>query len=62
VQKGSVINDTFEHASIPATITDFFIGPYDDRSPREKAANTFLDHLSLDTMRSDDDCPRFQLE
>ena len=62
VQKGSVINDTFEHASIPATITDFFLGAYDARSPREKAASTFLDRLSLDTMRSDDDCPSFQLE
>ena len=62
VQKGSVINDVFEHASIPATITDFFIGPYDARSPREKVANTFLDLISLDAMRSDDDCPSFQLE
>jgi phospholipase C len=45
----------FEHASIPATVTKFFLGDYDNRSPREKAAETFLDLLT-DTMRSDDDC------
>jgi len=48
----------FEHASIPATVTKFFIGNYDKRSPREKAAATFLDLLS-DTMRPDSDCPVF---
>ncbi len=62
VQKGAVINDVFEHASIPATVTDFFLGAYDARSPREKVANTFLDRLTLDTMRSEDDCPSFELE
>jgi phospholipase C len=62
VQKGLVINDVFEHASIPATITDFFIGPYDARSPREKTANTFLDHVTLDTMRADGDCPVFAID
>jgi len=45
----------FEHASIPATVTKFFLGDYDNRSPREKAASTFLDLLT-DTMRPDDDC------
>ena len=44
---------TFEHASIPATVTKFFLGDYDPRSPREKAADTFLDLLSLDVMRTD---------
>ncbi len=53
VGKGTVIDDIFEHASIPATVTDFFLGQYDARSPREKAANTFLDHITLDTMRTD---------
>ena len=48
----------FEHASIPATVTKQFLGTYDDRSPREKAALTFLDLLS-DTMRPDADCPVF---
>jgi phospholipase C len=48
----------FEHASIPATVTKQFLGTYDERSPREKAALTFLDLLS-DTMRPDSDCPVF---
>jgi phospholipase C len=50
----------FEHASIPATVTDFFIGKYDERSPREKAADTFLDLLTLKQMRTD--APDFDLE
>ena len=67
VQKGTVVKGpnepggrTFEHASIPATVTKFFIGDYDQRSPREKAADTFLDLLTLPTMR--DDTPEFQLD
>ncbi|MDP9053090.1 MAG: alkaline phosphatase family protein [Acidobacteriota bacterium] len=48
----------FEHASIPATATSFFIGDYENRSPREKQALTFLDLLS-DHMRPDTDCPVF---
>lgn len=43
----------FEHASIPATVTSYFLGAYDERSKREKAAETFLDLLSLDAMRTD---------
>jgi phospholipase C len=54
VPKGTVVDGrVFEHASIPATVTKFFLGEYDARSPREKAADTFLDLLSLDTMRTD---------
>jgi phospholipase C len=48
----------FEHASIPATATSFFLGDYNDRSPREKQAQTFLDLLT-DQMRPDSDCPVF---
>src|SRR5579862_4162450 len=47
----------FEHASIPGTVTDFFLPNFDQdnpRSPREKAAPTFLDLLSLPAMRTDD--------
>ena len=62
VAKGSVVNDIFEHACIPATVTDFFIGAYPDRSPREIAANTFLGNLSLPAMRADDDCPSFAIQ
>lgn len=48
----------FEHASIPATVTSRFLGKYDQRSPREKAAQTFLDLLS-DNLRPDSDVPVF---
>jgi phospholipase C len=59
VPKGTVVSGrVFEHASLPATATKFFLGQYDQRSPREKAADTFLDLLSLSTMRTD--CPDFQ--
>jgi phospholipase C len=51
----------FEHASIPATITQHFIGDYDNRSVREKAAQTFLDLLT-DQMRPDSDCPSFDFD
>jgi phospholipase C len=65
VPKGAVINDQFEHAAIPKTVTDFFIptfDSYDKRSPREIASNTFLGLLSLDMMRADADCPSFAVE
>jgi phospholipase C len=59
VPKGTVVSGrVFEHASLAATATKFFLGDYDQRSPREKAADTFLDLLSLPTMRTD--CPDFQ--
>jgi phospholipase C len=51
----------FEHASIPATVTKFFIGDYDNRSPREKAASTFLDLLG-GQMRPPEDCPFFNVD
>lgn len=62
IARGTVINDVFEHASIPGTVTDYFIGEYDERSPREKVANMFLDSISLKKMRRDDDCPVFALD
>jgi phospholipase C len=60
IARGTVINEIFEHASIPGTMTDYFIGTYDARSPREKVANTFLSYLTLPTMRSESDCPVFK--
>jgi phospholipase C len=45
----------FEHACIPATVTSFFLGTYDNRTDREKKALNFLGPLT-DTMRPDDDC------
>jgi len=54
VPKGTVVDGrVFEHACIPNTVTKFFLGDYDPRSPREKASDTFLDLLSLDTIRTD---------
>lgn len=52
---------TFEHASIPGTVTNYFLKTYDNRSKREKAAQTFLDLLS-DQMRPDSDCPIFHMD
>jgi phospholipase C len=56
VPKGTVVDGRiFEHASIPATVTKQFLpgGLFEDRTPREKQAETFLDLLTLDTMRTD---------
>ena len=54
------VDRVFEHSSIPGTATQFFIPDYDQtadeahqRTAREKAAPSFLDLLSLDTMRTD---------
>jgi phospholipase C len=55
VPRGTVVPAArvFEHASIPATVTKWFIGAYDERSPREKDAQTFEDLLSSNAMRAD---------
>jgi len=65
IPKGTVVpgpgeanGRVFEHASIPATVTKFFLGDYPKRTPREIQAATFLDLLS-DKMRPDSDCPLF---
>lgn len=60
IPKGTVVNGRiFEHASIPATVTDWKIGLFSDRSPREKNCETFLDLLTAPAMRAD--CPEFAL-
>jgi hypothetical protein len=43
----------YDHASIPATVTKHFNGDFANRSPREIAADTFLDVLSLVEPRED---------
>jgi len=65
IPKGTVVTRVFDHASIPATATKFFLGDYTgDRSPRETNADIFIEPkggtvdptrnvLSLDKMRSD---------
>ena len=68
IPKGTVVpgpedpvnGKVFEHASIPATATSFFLGSYDARSPREKKAPTFHELLG-DQMRPDSDCPLFDV-
>jgi phospholipase C len=70
IRKGTVVDRTFDHASIPGTITKFFLGDYDQRSSREKNADIFIEPnhgavdpnrnlLSLDVMRND--CPDFDV-
>jgi phospholipase C len=55
IPKGTVVGSdrVFEHASIPATVTSHFIGAYTASTKREQTAQTFLDLLSLDAMRTD---------
>jgi phospholipase C len=50
----------FEHACIPATVTNHFLNGDAKRTPREKQANTFLD-LLWGPMRPDSDIPYFKL-
>jgi phospholipase C len=50
----------FEHASIPNTVTNFFLNGDAQRTDREKQSRTFLNLLS-DTMRPDNDCVVFNL-
>jgi phospholipase C len=70
IQKGTVVDRVFDHASIPATITKFFLGDYSPRSPRETSADVFIEPnaapvdparnlLSLNDMRND--CPDFDV-
>jgi len=71
IPAGTVVNRVFDHASIPATVTKFFLGDYTgDRSPREVSANIFLERndgsgnmannlLTLNAMRND--CPDFDV-
>lgn len=68
IPKGTIVDRVFDHASIPGTVTKFFLGDYSPRSPREISADVFIEPkgvafnaahnlLSLDVMR--DDCPDF---
>jgi phospholipase C len=55
VEPGTVDHTPYEHASIPATVTEQFIGPPAVHSPfeREKWATTFLHLLTRTQARSD---------
>ena len=70
IKAGTVVDRVFDHASIPATITKFFLGSYPHVSDREANAGVFIEPndgsgnmgnnlLSLDTMRND--CPVFRI-
>lgn len=70
VKAGTVVDRVFDHASIPATITKFFLGSYPNVSKREANADVFIEPnngqgnmannvLSLDQMRND--CPDFKM-
>jgi phospholipase C len=50
----------FEHASIPGTVTNFFLQGDAKRTVREQKAQTYLDLLT-DQMRPDGDCVTFDL-
>jgi phospholipase C len=70
IPKNTVVNRVFDHASIPATVTKFFLGDDPQRSPREINADVFIEPpsgpvdptrnlLSLTTIRKD--CPEFNV-
>jgi phospholipase C len=70
IPKNTVVDRVFDHASIPATVTKFFLGDDAACSPRETNADVFIEPnvepidpqrnlLSLDTMRTN--CPEFGL-
>jgi len=70
IPQGTVVDRVFDHASIPATVTKFFLGDYSPRSPRETNADVFIEPqngagdpkrnlLSLTNMRND--CPDFNV-
>jgi phospholipase C len=53
IPEGTVVAGVFEHASIPATVSQLFIPQSGTRSLREASASTFLDLLSLSSPRID---------
>lgn len=65
IPRGTVVPGTenpnpqiFEHASIPGTVTNFFLNGDAKRTTREQSASTFLGPLT-DNLRSDGDCVVF---
>jgi phospholipase C len=70
IKAGTVVDRVFDHASIPATITKFFLESYPHVSQREQSADVFIEPnngqgnmsnnlLALDVMRND--CPDFKI-
>ena len=62
IPKGTVVDGRiFEHASIPNTVTNYFLKGDAKRTDREKKSDTFLDLLG-DDLRGDDDIPWFEIK
>jgi phospholipase C len=70
IPKNTVVDRVFDHASIPATVTKYFLGDYPARSPREISADVFIEPnvqpvdpqrnlLSRAAIRTD--CPEFDV-
>jgi phospholipase C len=59
IAKGTIDDNVYDHTSIPATVTQLFLGPQSKNSfsKREQNANTFLRVLTLTRPRADDDVP-----
>lgn len=60
IPRATVVNDRFEHASIPKTAAEFFLSKNAQYTVRERHATSFLLALG-DTLRSDDDVVVFEL-
>ena len=61
IPRHTVDGRTFEHASIPNTVTKLFAPAHTPRSPRETASQTFEDLLTAAAPRPDNDTPTFNL-
>jgi phospholipase C len=60
IPRGTVVREVLEHASIPKTVTNFFLRDYGQCTVREKKAGNFLAALT-DQLRTDDDSVVFEL-
>lgn len=70
IPQATIVDRVFDHASIPGTVTKFFLEDYSPRSPRETSADWFIEPkadpvdpnrnlLSLPSIRTD--CPDFDV-
>ena len=62
IAKGTVDHTVYEHASIPATVSKLFLSGQQVISPREGAAHTFENLLTLSKPRPDSEMPFFQFQ
>ena len=60
IPRGTIVDGrVFEHASIPNTVTEYFLEGDAKRTAREKGSETFLDILG-DKLRPDEEIPWFE--